>query len=468
MGVISKCNELLEEVSRRICALQEVVMDEYGELLRTCVSSYASEYGSYGSRSIKGDSLNSEEEYTFVSAPPDDVMRELLLKRAVRRQVEASIFLGVRRQLLQDGSDILFPCLQQMQGFMLLLASEQMALQARKGINVHFKDPSRFTPGEEHFDPGVMVRAGDNVKPLFGIDPRVRGCRAFKEAIQSWKDLQIIVLPSDLARGLIGCARHVVSLYQAYLKIISPDEKASPMTSPFSSPFASPLQSPSSQAPTTPDENRVNTRGPSSRLAARSKSAAIKFETSPATSENLFSEKDSPALTLSFEENDDMMTPEMKSPSATVAEQLVEEGPFRNVQLSASRARILQRHIEYHRSGKSLAGVLEMATAENVALEAPSLGLGMAAMSADEFLPLFAYVLVHARPRRLLLLQLLVPALLDPDDAVGERGYHCATLQAGVQLVLQLWDERLEQENARERRELRRRRSSFDFEMSGP
>ena len=61
---------------------------------------------------------------------------------------------------------------------------------------------------------------------------------------------------------------------------------------------------------------------------------------------------------------------------------------------------------------------------------------GGGAMGADDFLPLFAYVLVHARPRRALLLRALLPAMLDAEEAAGESGYNCATVQAALQMVL--------------------------------
>ncbi|CAM9939680.1 unnamed protein product, partial [Phaeothamnion confervicola] len=60
------------------------------------------------------------------------------------------------------------------------------------------------------------------------------------------------------------------------------------------------------------------------------------------------------------------------------------------------------------------------------------------AVSADDFLPLFTLVLVHAAPPRLLELQTTLAHLMDPEEVLGEAGYFAATLEAAVHLMLQL------------------------------
>jgi hypothetical protein len=60
------------------------------------------------------------------------------------------------------------------------------------------------------------------------------------------------------------------------------------------------------------------------------------------------------------------------------------------------------------------------------------------AMSADDFLPVFTFVMIHAEPMNLLCMAELCSHLLDPDEAIAERGYYVASLQAAVNIVLHL------------------------------
>jgi len=60
------------------------------------------------------------------------------------------------------------------------------------------------------------------------------------------------------------------------------------------------------------------------------------------------------------------------------------------------------------------------------------------AMSADDFLPIFTLVMIHAEPPDLLCVAELCSNLLDPYDAISERGYCVASLQAAINIVLHL------------------------------
>jgi len=57
------------------------------------------------------------------------------------------------------------------------------------------------------------------------------------------------------------------------------------------------------------------------------------------------------------------------------------------------------------------------------------------AISADDFLPLFTYVLIHAGLPQLLLVKELMTALVNDEDSYGECGYYLATLEAATQHI---------------------------------
>eukprot|EP00752_Nemacystus_decipiens_P014145 g12578.t2 len=61
------------------------------------------------------------------------------------------------------------------------------------------------------------------------------------------------------------------------------------------------------------------------------------------------------------------------------------------------------------------------------------------AMGADDFLPLFSLVLVHSAPLDLLLPQTLLTHLMDADGSLSEAGYLVATLEAAVSFITQVY-----------------------------
>jgi hypothetical protein len=60
---------------------------------------------------------------------------------------------------------------------------------------------------------------------------------------------------------------------------------------------------------------------------------------------------------------------------------------------------------------------------------------GVTAISADDFLPIFTYVVVHVQVPQMLLLKELMVALIANEDAFGECGYYLATFEAALQHV---------------------------------
>ncbi|CAM9504849.1 unnamed protein product [Scytosiphon promiscuus] len=82
------------------------------------------------------------------------------------------------------------------------------------------------------------------------------------------------------------------------------------------------------------------------------------------------------------------------------------------------------------------------APAGEMSLPAPSVQPDEA-MGADDFLPLFAYVLVHSAPIDLLLPQTLLTHLMDADGSLSEAGYLVATLEAAVSFVTQVYSSSL-------------------------
>jgi len=58
--------------------------------------------------------------------------------------------------------------------------------------------------------------------------------------------------------------------------------------------------------------------------------------------------------------------------------------------------------------------------------------------SADDFLPLFTYTLVHANPPHLLVMLEHLKQLMDPEESIKEQGYYVATLEASVHLILEI------------------------------
>ena len=51
---------------------------------------------------------------------------------------------------------------------------------------------------------------------------------------------------------------------------------------------------------------------------------------------------------------------------------------------------------------------------------------------------MFVYAIIHASPMELMLTKETVVHLIDPQEAIAERGYYVASLQAAVQHVLNL------------------------------
>jgi len=62
-------------------------------------------------------------------------------------------------------------------------------------------------------------------------------------------------------------------------------------------------------------------------------------------------------------------------------------------------------------------------------------------VSADDFLPMFTYVLVQSDLPQLLLVKEVMSSLVDNEEMYGECGYYMATLEASVQHVLNLADD---------------------------
>jgi hypothetical protein len=58
-----------------------------------------------------------------------------------------------------------------------------------------------------------------------------------------------------------------------------------------------------------------------------------------------------------------------------------------------------------------------------------------AAVSADEFLPMFTYVLVQANLPHLLVVKEIMSILVDDEESYGECGYYLATLEAALKHI---------------------------------
>ena len=87
---------------------------------------------------------------------------------------------------------------------------------------------------------------------------------------------------------------------------------------------------------------------------------------------------------------------------------------------------------EPRKSGDSSAGD------EGVSEALASEGSRCQAMSADDFLPLFTWVMMNAAPPDLITCAELCSQLLDPDEAINERGYYVASFQAAISIALNL------------------------------
>ena len=68
-------------------------------------------------------------------------------------------------------------------------------------------------------------------------------------------------------------------------------------------------------------------------------------------------------------------------------------------------------------------------------IEHPGTG---AHLGADDFLPIFIYVLINAGIRDLAYLQKVLCTLCDPDKRLSETGYYVATFEAAVQHIMEL------------------------------
>ena len=60
------------------------------------------------------------------------------------------------------------------------------------------------------------------------------------------------------------------------------------------------------------------------------------------------------------------------------------------------------------------------------------------AVSADDFLPMFTYVLVQANLPHLLIAKELMTTLVDDEETYGECGYYLATLEAALRHITDL------------------------------
>ena len=58
-----------------------------------------------------------------------------------------------------------------------------------------------------------------------------------------------------------------------------------------------------------------------------------------------------------------------------------------------------------------------------------------AAVSADDFLPMFTFVLVQANLPHLLIVKELMTSLVDDEETYGECGYYLATLEAALKHI---------------------------------
>lgn len=61
-------------------------------------------------------------------------------------------------------------------------------------------------------------------------------------------------------------------------------------------------------------------------------------------------------------------------------------------------------------------------------------------VSADDFLPMFTYILAQSAIPQLLLVKELMLSLVDDEEAYGECGYYMATLEASTQHLIELAD----------------------------
>jgi hypothetical protein len=62
-------------------------------------------------------------------------------------------------------------------------------------------------------------------------------------------------------------------------------------------------------------------------------------------------------------------------------------------------------------------------------------------ISADDFLPLFTYILVQSDLPQLLLVKEVMTNLVDDEETYGELGYYIITLEAATQHVNSLYEE---------------------------
>ena len=62
------------------------------------------------------------------------------------------------------------------------------------------------------------------------------------------------------------------------------------------------------------------------------------------------------------------------------------------------------------------------------------------AMSADDFFPLFTYIMIHGAPSHLYLIKEILLSLVDPAESIGEGGYYTATLEAAIHHALELYE----------------------------
>jgi len=62
-------------------------------------------------------------------------------------------------------------------------------------------------------------------------------------------------------------------------------------------------------------------------------------------------------------------------------------------------------------------------------------------ISADDFLPLFTYILIQSDLPQLLLVKEVMTNLVDDEETYGECGYYMITLEAATQHILSLHDE---------------------------
>ena len=289
------------------------------------------------------------------------------VRRCVRRQVEAALYLPLRRKVLR----IIQP----------FLTRRTFVMQ--RAMQILAQAPPEF----------------------FLVLPQASNAMSLNRAVKLFRDLSIAYLPADQGQLLMHTAVAVMDLYAECKKL------QSMQVSSFDFNQNTGDGDCSENEVISPASSSVDLADTSSRISSTDGGSNCKARDERLTStSSVGSERMEGLLSLVTKTSEETRRSNFTLDSEDKGEQIVEEMD----KISEDK---IQPNEFFEDEGKA------------------------SVVSADDFLPMFTYVLVQAAIPQLLLVKELMVCLVDDEEAYGECGYYMATLEASTQHLIELADQ---------------------------